>query len=210
VTRRLLFAPACALICLWAAGAARAGDPADDLLRNAAAHGMSVHTLFARFTQEKTLQMLVAPLRSSGYFCLSGKGGGDRVVWVYETPVRSGFTYESGKGSFWSKDPTNIRPVSAQEGAALSAMVRSLLTWVRIEPQRLREEHVVSMPDPAVPSLCLRPRKPNSFFSEVLIRFAPSLRTVESLRFTDADGGGVTLSFTDVRLNSLLPALCDP
>ncbi len=74
-SRRLAALAAALALCLAvAAAAARAGDPLDDVLARIEAKAKTVRDFRARFTQEKTVYILDAPLRSEGTIAYKAPG----------------------------------------------------------------------------------------------------------------------------------------
>lgn len=205
-------------------------DAGLELLLRVAASTADIHSLSASFTQEKKLSMLDDPLLSSGLMCLErdpapttdvADSGGEKVFWAYTEPSVSGFAYENGQGWLWTDDRAKTRRAQGMEGTALKAVTEHILAWVRVRPEALRKVYSMErLPDVTEPSatpgsptgplpvLRLMPRQANSFFSELVVTFAPELDSVRSLRFVEKNGDVATLFFSNVRINAPLPPQC--
>lgn len=200
-----------------AAGAGQGGD-ADEaaarLLDEAAAHGARIRSLSADFMQEKRMDMLTRPLASQGYFCLRrGAGTGesaaasDSLLWAYTKPLASGFIYRNGQGSLWEGSPENRRPAGAEERTLITAILRHMLDWVRINPAALHAHYRMTRPAPDAPELHLSPLR-QTFFTRLEVLFTPDGSSVRRLIFVEPNGDTVRIAFSDTRVNQPLPGRC--
>ncbi|MCL1985621.1 MAG: outer membrane lipoprotein carrier protein LolA [Betaproteobacteria bacterium] len=209
--------------CLGVSGArAEEHDPqALLLLQEAARHSANIATLSADFQQEKKLGILAQPLTSQGYMCVTrvaDPSGGqaspapssahrERLLWAYTSPAPSGFVYENGQGALWEAQPSNKRTAGPQEARVITAIVRHILDWVRIDAEALQQAYRLERPDKELPVLLLYPRR-QSFFTRLEAVFAPALDSVRQLTFFEPNGDTVSIMFTDTQINRPLPARC--
>ncbi len=204
----------CAFVA-WASPAAGGGgeDAALRLLEEVALRNAGTTSLSADFLQEKHVSLLKRPLESHGFLCLrrqrEGKNGdtaGERLLWAYTHPLRSGFVHEAGKGRLWEGDPSRARSADGREAALISGIVRHVLQWMDIDPQALRAAYRLEPGDEAR-SLRLFPRRP-AFFARMDVSFSEDMTSVRRLSFVEAGGDVVRILFSSVEVNRPLPARC--
>ena len=179
------------------------------LLEEAARHSADIVTLSAGFRQEKKLGILARPLASQGYLCVdrAPAGQGDRLLWVYTSPAPAGFIYENGQGALWEENPAGQRQAGPQEAAAIAAVVRHILAWIRIDAQEMQQAYRLERPESDPPALLLFPRR-QSFFVKLEAVFAPDLDSLRQLTFFEANGDTVRIMFSETRINRALPERC--
>ena len=185
-------------------------DPAAVLLlEEAARHSANIATLSARFRQEKKLSILMQPLTSQGYLCVtrSISAPDARLLWAYTSPAPSGFIYENGQGALWETNPAGARPAAPQEAQVITAIVRHILAWIQIDASVLQQTYRLARPEKNLPILVLYPRQ-QSFFASLEVEFTPLLDSVRQLTFFEANGDTVRIMFTDIQVNQSLPERC--
>jgi outer membrane lipoprotein-sorting protein len=184
-------------------------DPAVALLEEAARRSANIETLSAGFRQEKKLGILTQPLASQGYMCMTrdADAQGGRLLWAYTSPAPSGFLYENGQGVLWEDNPANKRQAGAREAKVLTAIVRHILAWIRIDSQEIQRAYRLERPEADMPILLLYPRQ-QSFFTKLEAVFTPPLDSMRQLTFFEANGDTVRILFTDTQINQALPERC--
>jgi outer membrane lipoprotein-sorting protein len=172
-----------------------------DSIRSAARDILSVQ---ADFTQEKHLQILAQPLRSSGRLIFAAP---DRLRWEYRSPLASVLLMNEGRvqrfvktGDVWTEDASAALP-------AMSFVMQEISRWMngrfdenpdfdaRLEPQG---------------RIVLAPRKEAlaAVIQKIVLQLAYTPGVIDSVTvFEDADNF-TRLQFTDVIVNNPIdPAL---
>ena len=188
------------------------------LLEEAARRSANIATLSAGFRQEKKLSILAQPLVSQGYMCVTRNGQSpsaslnpthkERLLWAYTSPAPSGFIYENGQGSLWETSPANTRPAGSQEAGVITALVRHILAWIKIDAKMLQQAYRLERPEKDAPVLLLHPRQ-QSFFARLEVVFASSFDSVRQLTFFESNGDTVRIMFTETQINQPLPERCN-
>jgi len=192
-----------------AANAERHDQDAVLLLEEAARHSAAIETLSTSFRQEKKLGILVQPLTSQGYMCVTRASAlhRERLLWAYTSPISSGFLYENGQGALWEANSANKRSTGTQEAKVITAIVKHIMAWIQIDPKVLQQTYRLERPHQDRPILLLYPRQ-QSFFASLEVVFTPSLDSVLQLTFFEANGDTVRIMFTDTQINQPLPQRC--
>ncbi|MBQ9452886.1 MAG: outer membrane lipoprotein carrier protein LolA [Desulfovibrio sp.] len=215
----LLLAHALLMQCAAAAEMAQNSETvAAQMLHRVAQYSSQIRTLRAEFVQEKRMSLLSRPLTSNGYFCLKRKGDsterhekhalGDSLLWGYTHPLASGFIFKNGQGAFWDGSPDNCRPADKEGRMLMTAVLRHMIEWVRLNPAMLQSSYHIICPDSNIPELHLYPLR-QSLFSKMEVLFSADFSRVLRLTFVESNGDSVRISFKNIYLNEPLPDHCN-
>lgn len=201
------------LLLLCSVQPAMAGDPGG-LLRRFQAASEHTTTLVTDFRQEKTLALLNDTLISSGRMCLHQEGDNRVLLWEYTSPSISGFLFDNGTFSVWTRDRASRHPASGNENKALRAMSEQILAWLRADIPALERQYRLEYLAPddrhASEGLRLYPRNGTRVFSSLEVRFSPAMDSLSELVLTEAQGDFTRLLFTHTKRNAPLPDACTP
>ncbi len=173
-----------------------------DLLRQFAQNSSAVERLFCTFTQEKRLDFLPRPLNSKGHLAFErdyAHSGTPALLWEYVSPTPSGLWYAKGQGWLWAGSKNALHRASGEENRVLNAMLRHILQWFTVTPQKLREQYDVTEDEKDV-CLTFIPRQ-QSFFAQMRVCLREDLRSLHSLRFTELNGDSTALTFAMPEIN---------
>lgn len=202
------------VLLVWGSARSAAAETPQDFLQSLASKTTSIQSISSHFTQEKTLAVMQESLRSEGRFCLRKTANSaaqvDLLLWEYTSPASSGFVLNQNKASLWTKDKSRIRPVNAQENSLLQIISSHILEWININVANIEMRYHVRYDPEQAHSIRLEPKKQGGYFRAIEAQFAPDRTHLQSLTFTEQNGDSMRILFSDIRMNTSLPAFCTP
>lgn len=201
------------LITCFAPAAAQA-DNARMLLQRFQDASAHTRTLFVTFHQTKHLAILDDELLSEGLLCMHQTDTQKVLLWEYTSPSISGFAYEDGVFSLWTRERSDKHQARGNEVVALRAMSKQILLWLQADVSTLEQTYTLDVLPPteqnAYEGLRLTPKKPSRYFSFLEVRFDTSMETLRELTLFEPQGDFTRLAFTRTERNGLLSEQCTP
>lgn len=172
------------------APAAEAADGREEI----AARFGAVNTIESRFTQEKHMALLDAPVTSEGFFYFQKPG---RIRWQYEKPFQNGFLIKDGKTFRLEKDKKE-----EQKNPMAQNVAAQLMMWLTFDLPALSKQYAVEF---APRGVTLTPLK-DGLIKRISVTFdEQNPQALSRVEMDEAGGDKTVLRFLSPKTNAPLP-----
>ena len=163
-----------------------------------------VKTTRGRFKQVKKLAAFDDKVESSGIFAIERPS---KIRWEIASPFKSILVIAGDKGERWNEHKKTVEKFALADKPGIDVAVKQMFTWYSGD-----FDDVKGAFDPSVEkdgrSIALVPKneKVREVMSRIVIRFAESFATIESIAIEEKGGDRTDITFEGVEMNKELDA----
>lgn len=176
---------------------------ANDILHEVMQRSAKIATLTTRFTQEKHVDFLDAPIRTTGFLYFAQHPNKTySLLWEYNPPAASGIWFNNDTSWMWAQTRNNLRKAQGHESNFMHAMMQQMLFWLQINPQKIATLYELEFVKKH--TVTLIPKHTN-IFTSITVTFNADLQSLQELTLREGKDTFTTLTFFETKYN--IPAI---
>jgi len=169
-----------------------------DLLYEVMERSADVATVKTNFVQEKKVDFLNAPIKTSGHLYFAKHDNTYSLPWEYNAPSASGIWFHKGTSWMWAQTRDSLREPKGHENTFMNSMMQQMIFWLQINPKEIESRYNLELIEKRTVKLF---PKYKDMFKSITVTFNADLKSLKNLVLDEGDGNFTSLSFFETEYN---------